>query len=81
MQHARVEAPEAVHRFISAVLGPLPRLEKLYPGSLCVYRRRWNELLSKVLLIEEHHKLTPGSLRGGGTVAAHRAGVGIDEVQ
>ena len=31
VQHVRVEGAEAVHRFITAVLGPLPRLEKLYP--------------------------------------------------
>ena len=80
VQHVKVEGPEAVHRLISAVLGPLPRFEKLYPGSPGVYRRRWNELL-KALLIEERHKLTPGSLRGGGAVAAHGAGTGIDEVQ
>ena len=42
----------------------------LFPYSPAVFRRRWDAILQK-LGVSSQHRLTPGSLRGGGAVAAH----------
>ena len=57
----------------------LGRDEPLYPLSASAFRRRWDSLLDRVG-VERFHSLTPGSLRGGGCVWAHKAGVGIQEL-
>ena len=57
----------------------LGRDEPLYPLSASAFRRRWDSLLDKIG-VEKFHSLTPGSLRGGGCVWAHKAGVGITEL-
>ncbi|CAE7232958.1 unnamed protein product, partial [Symbiodinium sp. CCMP2592] len=76
VQHARIKAPEFVLLFLQKVFQPLPR------GCpyVTMYRRRWDALL-KALLIEPKHRLTPGSLRGGGAVRAFRSGEPLAEVQ
>ena len=80
VQHAQVKAPLWIREFISAVFQPLHRARPLYDGSAGMYRRRWDALL-KVLLVEPQHRLTPGSLRGGGAVRAFRSGEALNEVQ
>ena len=51
----------------------------LYGSTASSFRRRWDAIL-KHLGIEKKHRLTPGSLRGGGAVAAHKRGVGIQDL-
>ena len=53
--------------------------EPLYPLSASAFRRRWDSLLQQIG-VEKFHNLTPGSLRGGGCVWAHRSGLGIQEL-
>ena len=57
----------------------LPPGELLYPGSPAVYRRRWDALLAK-LKIPASVKLTPGSLRAGGAIAAFQKGLGVNDL-
>ena len=80
VQHAQVKAPLWIREFISAIFQPLHRDRPLYDGSAGMYRRRWDALL-KVLLVEPQHRLTPGSLRGGGAVRAFRSGEALNEVE
>ena len=51
----------------------------LYQGSAGAFRSRWNALLRKLTIPQVLH-LTPGSLRGGGAVAAYRKGTSIDRL-
>ena len=53
--------------------------QPLYAGSPASFRTRWNAIL-KHLNIPHSFGLTPGSLRGGGAVAAHRRGVSVPEL-
>ena len=80
VQHSQVKGPEFVLQFVSEVFQKLPPNEPLYAGSPGMYRRRWDALLRR-LWIEPEHKLTPGSLRGGGAVRAYRSGEPLNEVQ
>ena len=57
----------------------LPPGEKLFPHSSGTFRRRWDAIMA-ALGIETFHRMTPGSLRGGGCVAAHKRGLGIQEI-
>lgn len=50
----------------------------LFPFSPAVFRRRWDAILQKLGV--STHRLTPGSLRGGGAVAAHKRGTGINDL-
>ena len=50
-----------------------------YGSAPSSFRRRWDASL-KQLKIEETHRLTPGLLRGGGAVAAHKRGVAIQDL-
>ena len=65
VQHAQLKGPVWVLRFVAATFQPLRPECPLYDGSANMYRRRWDSLL-KALLIDCSHRLTPGSLRGGG---------------
>ena len=80
VQHAQVKGPRWILDFISATFQPLQAERPLYNGSAGMYRRRWDSLL-KALLVEPSHRLTPGSLRGGGAVRAYRSGEALNEVQ
>ena len=51
----------------------------LFPFSPAVFRRRWDAILQK-LGVSTAHRLTPGSLSGGGAVAAHKRGTGINDL-
>lgn len=64
---------------VSKVWDELMPDEFLFPGSQAAYRFRWDALL-KHLKISSSFKLTPGSLRGGGAVSAHRRKVAIEQI-
>ncbi len=57
-------------------LGPR---DQLFPHSPGTFRRRWDSILSH-LDIQQLHRLTPGTLRGGGAVWAHKQGYGIQNL-
>lgn len=78
VQHASVHN-ELVVRFAAAVFGHIPLAELLYPISHGSFRRRWDAIL-KLLVISASVKLTPGSLRGGGAVAAYHAGIDLSKL-
>ena len=80
MQHVRLQGPTFVHVFVSEVLQGLDPFASLFGGSPSAYRRRWDSLL-RSLLVGPEHRLTPGPLRGGGAVSAHRRGESVSEVQ
>lgn len=65
--------------FLCAVWQSFPPKAKLYPSSPSNFRRRWNSII-RVIGIPSWHRLTPGSLRGGGCVAAHRHGLAIQDL-
>lgn len=77
-QYSSCDDPETVS-FISAVFKKVPPTEALYPGSASAFRRRFDALLD-YLQIEKKHRITPGSLRGGGAVWGHRQHIAIDEL-
>ena len=77
-QHARVTDVQAV-RFLDGLLGELPAAEPLYPLSSSAFRRRWDRLLRE-LGVPPQLRVTPGSLRGGGAVAAYRQGSAISDI-
>ncbi len=53
--------------------------EKLYPLSASAFRRRWDCILQH-LGVQKFHRLTPGTLRSGGAVWAHRQGTNIQDL-
>ena len=80
VQHAVVDAPPEVEQFLLSVYQDLPRDLQLFGGSASVYRRRWDMVLQQ-LGIPNTLRLTPGPLRGGGAVRAHKRGLPISELQ
>ena len=80
VQHTTVQFSHNLCYFICKTFRCLPRRSKLYFGSPAVHRRRWDALLA-ALGIPQTFRLTPGSLRGGGAVAAYQSGVGISDLQ
>eukprot|EP00438_Fugacium_kawagutii_P035211 Skav218672 [mRNA] locus=scaffold44:102316:106746:- [translate_table: standard] len=65
--------------FLAAIWDDIPKEEFLYPASAGAFRSRWNAVL-RHLRIGPEHRLTPGSLRAGGAVAAHKRGVPISDL-
>lgn len=78
VQYATVNDPEVVS-FLMATWQGFDRGMLLYPSSAASYRRRWDTLLT-VIGVQRFHRLTPGSLRGGGCVAAHKRGVPVSDL-
>ena len=72
-------AKEKYIKFLVQTWQPLQPKEQLFPYSAASFRRRWDALMSHIG-ISALHRLTPGTLRGGGAVWAHRAGLGIQEL-
>ena len=66
VQHTTVQFSHNLCYFICKTFRCLPRRSKLYFGSPAVHRRRWDALLA-ALGIPQTFRLTPGSLRGGGS--------------
>ena len=77
-QHVTVDS-ELCLKFVAWVWGKLNRQDLLYSGSAGAFRSRWNATL-RHLGISNVHRLTPGSLRAGGAVAAHRRGMHISDL-
>ena len=78
VQYTTIDDPLTV-RLISRVwqnLDSSSRLFSITPGS---FRRRWDAILD-VLGIGSEHGITPGSLRGGGAVCAHKRGAHIQDL-
>ena len=78
IQHVKIDHP-GVSVFLQSMLGSLSGEDKIYPGTPGTFRRRWNILL-QALSIPSDFRLTPGSLRPGGTVALYRKGVAIHDI-
>lgn len=78
VQHAKISDPAAT-KFISRVFGKLPLWALLYPASAASFRRRWDRLLS-ALLVPTFFGLTPASMRGGGAVRAYRANLDVTSI-
>lgn len=78
VQYATI-SEQSVVQFLSTVWQEFDPKSKLYPSSPSNFRRRWNTLL-RALGVQVWHRLTPGSLRGGGCVAAHRKGLAIQDL-
>ena len=77
-QYSSCDEAEVVS-FISAVYKHVPATEALYPSAASAFRRRFDALLD-FLQIHKKHRITPGSLRGGGAVWGHRQHIAIDEL-
>eukprot|EP00438_Fugacium_kawagutii_P024864 Skav221765 [mRNA] locus=scaffold490:280304:287109:+ [translate_table: standard] len=78
VQYSTISEAEVVE-FLGCVWQKVPTHSRLYPSSPSNFRRRWDVIL-QVLGVQSWHRLTPGSLRGGGCVAAHRRGVAIQDL-
>jgi len=78
VQHTRISDFTAIS-VISRAFKDLDRDEQLYPGSAASYRRRWNSILA-ALDISPSFGLTPGGLRGGGSIHLYHLGVPIADI-
>ena len=78
IQYATISEPGVVH-FLCTVWNSLKKDDFLYPGSAGAFRSRWDAVL-KHIGVGKQHRLTPGSLRGGGAVACHKKGTPISDL-
>lgn len=78
IQYATIDEPSIVP-FLCSVWDELSPEDLLYGGSPGAFRSRWDAVLRHIG-VERSHRLTPGSLRGGGAVAAHKRGVPIADL-
>ena len=76
-QHATLRGKLEVE-FVSAVFRDLPATAPLYQLSASTFRTRWDAFMR--LLGIEKGRYTPGSMRGGGAVAAYLADVPIADI-
>ena len=78
VQYVTIDAP-CCFDFLCSVWEKLQADEFLYNGSAGAFRTRWDAALARIG-IPKCHRLTPGSIRAGGAVAAHRRGKQISEL-
>eukprot|EP00438_Fugacium_kawagutii_P001726 Skav204117 [mRNA] locus=scaffold5190:190961:192067:- [translate_table: standard] len=78
VQHSSAEDSRLI-KFVASVWDQLMPDEMLYSGSQSAFRSRWDALLRHIQ-VSKSFGLTPGSLRGGGAVAAHRRGVSVNDL-
>ena len=78
VQHVKVSNPSAVN-FLERVYSDLEDFLLLFPLSAAAFRARWQKLLL-ALGLPKHLQPTPGSLRGGGAIAAYRRGESIQSI-
>lgn len=64
VQYTTVDEATTV-RLVEALWQPLQQDQRLCCFSASAFRRRWDALVC-ALGLEKHHRMTPGSLRGGG---------------
>ena len=77
-QHSRVKGLEEV-RALSAVFGPLPPDENLYPFGRSAFGSRWNRV-QDLLGVPKELRWTLGGLRAGGTVQSYFDGEPIEDI-
>ncbi len=77
-QYATVETPEVI-AFLESIWGGLQPDARLFPLGPGAFRTRWNAIM-KHIGVASFHRLTPGSLREGGAVFLHRAGLPLNDV-
>ena len=78
VQYTTVDEATTV-KLVEALWQPLQQDQRLCCFSASAFRRRWDALVS-ALGLEKHHRMTPGSLRGGGAVWSHRRGDHITDI-
>ena len=78
VQYTTIDVPFWAE-FVCVIFEKLKPREPLYAGNASAYRSRL-EMLLRHIGVGKEHRLTPGSLRGGGAVAAHKRGVGINDL-
>ena len=78
IQHMKVSDPLAC-KMVHKIFRKLPMDSLLFAATSYQYRKRWDMLLS-TLMIDVGHRLTPGGLRGGAAVYHYRAGRSINDV-
>lgn len=73
-QHSRVD-DQSIIRLALSVFGNLQLDEKLFPGSMHVFRRQWNAIMDHlgVPCRQQVHGATPGVLRGSGATYYYTA--------
>ena len=79
-QHVTVRG-KAIATMLERAFASLGPDEKLYPFADATFRRRWDEILYKVLLLPRSLHFTPGGLRGGGAVSAYTSDVPIETIR
>ena len=78
VQHVKI-ANAMVLPFLEKVLAGLEDFLLLFPLSAAAFRSRWQRILF-ALGIPKHQQPTPGSLRGGGAIAAYRRGESLQSI-
>ena len=78
VQHISIQDAEFV-KFLNAIYGSRPAEERLLGISPSAFRRRWDAVLSS-LLIPRSAGLTPGGVRGGGCVYAFQQGTELPKL-
>ena len=78
IQHMKIEE-KSVTSLLSGIFSRFEPDSFLYPGSPSTFRRRWDFLLSR-LLVPSELSITPGSLRGGGAVFYYRLGYQVPQL-
>ena len=79
VQRIRVDDRTACS-LIGLAFGELRPEELLFPMSPAAFRSRWDKCLAS-FGVGKAFNLTPGGLRGGGAVAAYRAGMPVADIQ
>ena len=78
IQYATVEDPFVI-KYLEKVWSSLRPEQRLFPMNPSSFRTRWDAIL-RHLQVDKSLKLTPGSVRAGGTVALHRSGAKIADL-
>ncbi len=78
VQYTTIDDPLTV-TLIGRVWQQLDSSSRLFAISPGTFRRRWDSILA-VLGIGREHAITPGSLRSGGAVCAHKRGAHIQDL-
>ena len=80
VQYKTIQLEPDIAAFMMSTAALLRPSESLYFGNPNVYRRHWDRLMIS-LGVPLSLRITPGSVRGGGAVAAYQNGALISELQ
>lgn len=71
-QHVKISDPETIS-FVDAMFGSAGLKERLFGGSISMYRNQWNAVMTVlgVPCKQVHKGVTPGSLRGSGATCLY----------